>query len=402
MELSFSMDINVYIENTQLSTIIKAIGKILPLILSEFFNKILLEFAETYMNLEEKPICCDNCGNNREFIWKTKHGKKTKLLTVFCFIFLYQLQWKCKKCGHKFYITRKLLGIEPRKIIPYDTVRKLGLIGALASFRVSEKIVSMFGHVLNKMTIWRSVQKIGKEIIFRLDPDELPQAEADGTGIPIKGIKKRGKEMKVIVQLKKTGGVKIAGLSIGNYDKGWDKLFEPMIETIKSFKKFVLVTDGDTSIFKGLKNKVKIIIQRCLWHIPHQLKYTLWKDKVSRKSKEWLFVMSEIFIICSTRGFIEETEIKDEIIQKKEKQLDDLIKYCYENSFKASARYLENARHDMFSALINRFNHKTTSRVERVMRTINLRINSRGKWSTNGSLNAVKIRLAYYYNGFDA
>ena len=96
--------------------------------------------------------------------------------------------------------------------------------------------------------------------------------------------------MKVIVQLKNTGGVKIAGLSIGNYDKGWDKLFEPMIETIKSFKKFVLVTDGDTSILKGLKNKVKIIIQRCLWHIPHQLKYTLWKDKASRKSKEWLFV----------------------------------------------------------------------------------------------------------------
>ena len=112
--------------------------------------------------------------------------------------------------------------------------------------------------------------------------------------------------------------------------------------------------------------------------------------------------MSEIFTICSTRGFIEETEIKDAIIQKKEKRLDDLIKYCQENGFKASARYLENASDDMFSALKNRFNHKTTSRVERVMRTINLRINNRGKWSTNGSLNATKIRLAYYYNDFDA
>jgi hypothetical protein len=39
--------------------------------------------------------------------------------------------------------------------------------------------------------------------------------------------------------------------------------------------------------------------------------------------------------------------------------------------------------------------------VERLMKTVNMRINV-GKWSDSGSLNAVKIRLAYYYNGFDA
>jgi hypothetical protein len=44
---------------------------------------------------------------------------------------------------------------------------------------------------------------------------------------------------------------------------------------------------------------------------------------------------------------------------------------------------------------------KTTSKVERAMRTINMRINV-GKWSTSGALNATKIRLAYYYNGLDA
>ena len=54
----------------------------------------------------------------------------------------------------------------------------------------------------------------------------------------------------------------------------------------------------------------------------------------------------------------------------------------------------------MFTAFEKKLNGKTTSLVERVMRTVNLRINV-GKWSTTGALNALKVRLAYYYNGFD-
>ena len=401
MNFQFEADFSFDVDDPKLSTILNTIKTILPLIISQLFNKILLVFAESYMNNKDKIICCAKCDNNTDFIWKTKHGKHTQIKTVFCLLFINQLQWQCKQCNHKFYITRKLLKIEPRKLIPYDIAKKLALIGALASFRVSEKILSLCGGTINKMAVWRSVQNIGQAIEFDLDPDECPLGEADGTGIPIRGIKKRGKEMKVMVQLKKQGGVRIAGLAIGKYDQGWDKLFAPLLKTMKLFEEFVLVTDGDTSIFKGLEDKVKIILQRCLWHIPHQLKYALWRDKAVRKSKSWLHVLSEIFDICSTQKFIEEPELIGTLIQKKEKKIDRLIAYCWENNLRASAVYLENAKQDMFAALKKRYNHKTTSRVERVMRTINLRINNRGKWSTNGSLNATKIRLAYYYNGFD-
>jgi len=178
------------------------------------------------------------------------------------------------------------LGLKEKQRICSEAKRKLGLIGALTSFRVSEKIVGMFGCALDKMTIWRSVQEASKEIEFGLDGDEECRGEADGTGIPIQGIKKRGKEMKVFVQLKKKGGVRVAGLSIGNYDSGWDKLFKPLIVGLRKFQKFLLVTDGDTSILKGIKGKVEIILQRCLWHIPYQLKYSLWQDKVKRNSEK--------------------------------------------------------------------------------------------------------------------
>jgi len=139
----------------------------------------------------------------------------------------------------------------------------------------------MFGISLNRMTVWRCVQEEGEAIDFDLDPGEAARGQADGTGIPIRGIKKRGKELKVFIQEKLGGGVRIAGLSIGNYNGNWDKLFLPLRESFKMFEEFLLVTDGDTDILKGLKG-LSIVFQRCLWHIPHQLKYVLWKDGVAR------------------------------------------------------------------------------------------------------------------------
>jgi hypothetical protein len=50
-------------------------------------------------------------------------------------------------------ITRKLLGIEPKKRIPAEIYRKLGLLGSLTTYRVAEKIGGMFGWAVDKMTI---------------------------------------------------------------------------------------------------------------------------------------------------------------------------------------------------------------------------------------------------------
>jgi hypothetical protein len=376
----------------------KAFAKLLPLLLTDFTRKILLAFAEFYMSEKIKPFPCQ-CGNAEHFTWKTRHGRPTGILTVFMKVMLDQLQVRCKVCGRKQYITRKILGLEPRQRIPADTRRKLGLIGSLATFRVSEKIISLFGWTLDKMTIWRAVQQTAAELEFGLDPNGLPHGEADGTGIPIQGIKKRGKELKVFVQLKRGGGITVAGLAIGNYDHGWDKLFAPLLKTLKSFAGFLLVTDGDTSILKGLGKEVKVIFQRCLWHIPHQLKYTLWQDKVKHKSEIWLKILAAILEICAVPKLVEE-HLVDELVRQKKERLDDLIAFCRESGFLKCAVYLQNARPDMFTALQKRLLGKTSSRVERVMRTVNLRINV-GKWSTAGALNVNKIRLAYYYNGFD-
>lgn len=395
--MQFNCTIDIDILSPKLDTLTATFFQVTQKLLKVFFEQALLHFAEAY--LQEGKIHCDKC-KGRRFKWKTHSGKSTTLVLFLGILNLNQLQVQCKDCNHKMYITRLLLGVMPRKRIPDQTIKRLGLIGALTTYRVAHKIIGMFGVTLDKMNIWRSVQNVGESLKFGLDPAEEAIAEADGTGIPINGIEKRGKELKVLVQLKKGGGVRVAGLSIGNYDSQWNKLFKPIIPTLKKFKHFLLVTDGDTSILKGLGNKVKVHFQRCLWHIPHQFKWYLWKDKVKRKSSEWISVLSELLVIVNTRSLQHDKECVAGIVKSKEKQLDALILMCKEKKWKHSCTYLENAKNDMFTALKNRLNGKTTSHAERVMRTVNMRINV-GKWSQKGALNVNKIRLAYYYNGFD-
>ena len=399
--IEFGCQFRIELTDSSLESILKAFCKLLPEILRDFIQKVLVGFGEYGMGLSRKPFCCDECGNDKEFIWKTRHGKETKILTVFQWVSLEQLQVQCKRCGHKMYLTRKLLGMEPMKRIPAETYRRLGLVGSLTSYRVAKKIVSMFGWTVDKMTIWKSVQKTAAEIDFQLDEKELPLGEADGTGVGIKGIAKRGKELKVFVQYKKGGGVRVAGLDIGNYNGSWDKLFGKSIKVFRKFSQFLLITDGDTSILDGLKGKVKVLVQRCLWHIPYQAKYVLWQDGVKHKSAEWLHVISELMEICAIRPLVDCQKTIEKMIESKRNRLEEVIKYCLSKGYTHTVSYLENAKPDMFTAIEKRLNGKTTSKVERVMRTVNMRVNV-SKWSTAGALNVTKIRLAYYYNGFDA
>ncbi len=195
--IDFDCQFKVHLHDSHISTILAAFAILFPQLLMDFFQKVLVGFGEYTMALKKKPFAC-KCSNDADFTWKIRHGKKTKIHGFYCWVELKQLQVLCKHCGSKMYITRKLLGMEPKKRIAAEIYRKLGLLGSLTTFRVAEKIGSMFGWTVDKMTIWKAVQKTASEIDFKLDDKGLPQGEADGTGIGIKGIAKRGKELEGI------------------------------------------------------------------------------------------------------------------------------------------------------------------------------------------------------------
>jgi hypothetical protein len=63
------------------STIMKAFLTLLPQLLEDFFQKVLFAFGEYEMAQDKKSFACKCCGNDTKFIWKTRHGKATTILT---------------------------------------------------------------------------------------------------------------------------------------------------------------------------------------------------------------------------------------------------------------------------------------------------------------------------------
>ena len=100
------------------------------------------------------------------------------------------------------------------------------------------------------------------------------------------------------------------------------------------------------------------------------------------------------------KSIIDDNELLEQMLKDKEVEYQELIKLLEKHKCKSCLSHLQNAYPNMFTNFSNQWSGKTTSLIERIMRTVNLRANV-GKWSTKGVLNTMKIRLAYYYNGFN-
>ncbi len=107
--------------------------------------------------------------------------------------------------------------------------------------------------------------------------------------------------------------------------------------------------------------------------------------------------MARTLDTTSLRRIRENPKVCDMVIKAKKILLDELIEYCRENKLINSTTFLKNARNDIFTGIEKRIGGGTTPLIERVMRTVNQRINV-AKWSAASALSAAVIRGAYYYN----
>jgi hypothetical protein len=291
-----------------------------------------------------------------------------------------------------------LLGMTRFQRIPDITRRYYGLLGALAPLRVVNKFFELFtGHNVCLMEIVRAMRWLGSRIRLQVSRKGTNVFEADGTGVPVNSARKRGKELEILAQRKTGGGIRVAGMTLGRYKQGWKHLFAPLKRALKRFKRIILVTDGDISPLKGLEG-VEVILQRCLFHIPHEVKYTLWQDGVSRKSARWNEIMSRILVITNIKRIREHKKILEKILRRHRYLLRDLIGYCHGLGLGHTTSFLQAAADDIYGGVERKMFGGTTSLIERLMRTLNQRINI-AQWSDESVLAVAKIRAAYYYNG---
>ncbi len=83
--VNFQCQYELKLMDCGIKTILSAFASILPEILTSLFQQVLLSYAEYVMSLQNKPFQC-KCGNDRDFIWKTRHGKKTLIHAFYCWI----------------------------------------------------------------------------------------------------------------------------------------------------------------------------------------------------------------------------------------------------------------------------------------------------------------------------
>ena len=68
IRIEFGCQLRVEIMECSLATILMAFSKLLPQMLTDFIQKVLLGFGGNAMGQPRKPFCCHTCGNDKEFI----------------------------------------------------------------------------------------------------------------------------------------------------------------------------------------------------------------------------------------------------------------------------------------------------------------------------------------------
>ena len=125
-------------------------------------------------------------------------------------------------------------------------------------------------------------------------------------------------------------------------------------------------------------------VQRCSWHLVHQLKYYLRQDGVRYRLRP--------FYQNSLKTILWDPENGPE-------KLKTFIKELQNNGFKQSATHLSNAEHEAFTWINDSgFTYRTTSPLEREMRELNRRADVGVRWSDKGVESVLKLLFYYRLN----
>lgn len=391
-KINLDTKITIEIDNYNFKNITFAFLSSLCNLFEDFVSKILLYYFEKYYESGRLATIL-----GVKSVKKKTTKKTTQFKTIFGTIKVPQIQVRVIDFNgfeHQMSITRTLLGVSEKFQIPDFMKEIIGWIGAVSSFRVGHNIIGVLTNLkCSLMSVWQSVQWSASNIKLELHKDGTNELSGDGTGVPTKEGGKRGSELKVVFQKKKNGKLHLVGLAIGMYKetKNWYSALSPSLEAaIAKFKKVILASDGDKTIINVAKSiSEKIFIQMDKWHVFHQLKYYLWQDGADKDMK--YSIIAHCFKI---------TMLSKLSIKKRDKRIKRYIFLLYNIGYKHTATYLQSAMKYFYTHETQGNSNIYTSKTERAMRTINQRINV-GKWSRAGALNAVKIRLVYYYNGIN-
>ena len=327
-----------------------------------------------YEQLKEQLICPDCAGA----IIIRKGWRKRHLKTSRGSFKLVVLQASCKSCGRTFRPLNDLIGLPFSRRFLDEFVEKGIRVAVDLSFAKASRIIKSLTRCQISAAAIR--QKLhARAAGLKLDNNVCGKTVlVDSTKVK-SGKKMRGSPVHVAITAHK--GPQRAGrpsikkrllhLHVGGSGK--------LRKRLKRIGAENLVHDGFENLAGCATN-----VQRCSWHLVHQLKYYLRQDGVGYRLRP--------FYQNSLKTILWDPENGPE-------KLKTFIKELQNNGLKQSATHLNNAVHEAFTWINDSgFTYKTTSPLEREMRELNRRADVGVRWSDKGVESVLKLLFYYRLN----
>jgi hypothetical protein len=318
---------------------------------------------------------CPSCGASKII----RKGWRSRILgTSRGKIRLLVLQACCKACGRVFRPLNDALGLPFARRFLDELVEKGIKLGTQFSFARS-------ANTIRELTSGNiSAEGIRQKIAERAHSIEMPD-NVSGQTVMVDATKAKAgpKERGVPIHLAITA---VPGPFVAGRPSIVKKLvhlhaggIEPLRVRLKGLSPDIVVHDGGDDLAGCAKH-----VQRCRWHLSHQLYHYLWQDGIAHKDRD--LYQNQLKTILWTGN-------------NRKQRYDQFVKELESLGLKTAAGHLKAAGNEAFTFLeAPEITYSTTSPLEREMRELNRRADVGVRWSTPGVENVLKVLFHYRLN----
>lgn len=317
-------------------------------------------------------FCCPRCygchftrKGKRKRVYKSVLGKTS--ITI--------VQVQCKQCKHRFCPYKKRIGIGFKDRNSQGLLDRQLAMTCDVPYGKSARFTHMYlGINLSPMTIRKEIDR--QASVIRSLPIKAKDKVVYQDSTKVKaGPKERGVSLHLAITAdpldflgsRKRMKKQFLFMATGNADSIKKKL--------SFLQARAIVHDGDMDL-----TGCAPFVQRCLWHLPHQLHHFLWQDGLNVEARRE-HVKKLIEVLYGS-----------ESIQSMKKSYSKMTEDLKSNGLNHAAVHLARAEKEISVAKEHNFPYPTTSPVEREMREINRRSDVGVRWSTIGVENLLNVK----------
>jgi hypothetical protein len=336
------------------------------------FAEIVKDVQQRWFGNRTLPIRCPDCGGSqvigkgwRSRVLKTSRGR----------IELYVRQVRCKGCERTFRPFNQALGLTTSRRFLDEFIGKAIMLGVRVPFAYSARVMKeLTSGTISGEGVRQQIAKKARSISF----SEQTAGETvlvDSTKVKA-GKKQRGATVNMAVTAKR--GPKRNGRSsivkkLIHLNVGSTNAVKARLRTVKAQR---VVHDGGEDYSDCAR-----YVQRCRWHLVHQLKHYLWQDGIAWKNRAaYQDRLRQILWRSKQRP------------HQTESTLESFIESLENSGLKTSAWHLRAAKKEaLVFHNVEGFSFTTTTPLEREMRELNSRADVGVRWSEKGIENVLKV-----------